>query len=153
MIPRLLTGLVVVASVLFVACAPYPEHRPHKAKPGAKPNPAAVAPAEQAQRDAEQAALKKTEEANQNQVDPAAQAPALPGETPAAPPSNVTKPEPKRVDYPTAKRVPGREGIVLSPYNNKEVSVRNEDGTLIPSGKLVNDPTYQPSEKKYFRVP
>jgi hypothetical protein len=37
---------------------------------------------------------------------------------------------------------------LVSAYNNKLVDVRD-----IPSGTLVQDPTYPASEKKYFRVP
>jgi hypothetical protein len=51
-------------------------------------------------------------------------------------------------DYAFANPVPGKEGFVFSPYNNKLVDVRD-----IPSGTLVQDPTYPASEKKYFRVP
>ena len=58
------------------------------------------------------------------------------------------KPVEKRGDYTFANPVPGKEGFVFSPYNNKLVDVRD-----IPSGTLVQDPTYPASEKKYFRVP
>ena len=51
-------------------------------------------------------------------------------------------------NYPFANKVPGKEGFVFSPYNNKVVDVRG-----IPTGTLVADPTYAASEKKYFRVP
>ena len=47
-----------------------------------------------------------------------------------------------------ARAVPGKEGFVFSPYNNKVIDVRD-----IPSGTLVQDPTYPAAEKKYFRVP
>ena len=57
----------------------------------------------------------------------------------------TTKP---KADYSFANPVPGKEGFVFSPYNNKLVDVRD-----IPSGTLVQDPTYPASEKKYFRVP
>lgn len=57
-------------------------------------------------------------------------------------------PEQKTGDYAFANPVPGKEGFVFSPYNNKLVDVRD-----IPSGTLVMDPTYPASEKKYFRVP
>jgi hypothetical protein len=62
-----------------------------------------------------------------------------------------TTPKPpgrKPGDYPFANPVPGKEGFVFSPYNNKLVDVRD-----IPSGQLVRDPTYAVSEKKFFRVP
>ncbi len=63
--------------------------------------------------------------------------------------STTTKPaEPKRTDYDFANPVPGKEGFVFSPFNNKLVDVRD-----IPSGTLVQDPTYPAAEKKYFRVP
>ena len=61
--------------------------------------------------------------------------------------SPSTKPKPKN-DYAFANPVPGKDGFVFSPYNNKLVDVRD-----IPSGTLVQDPTYPASEKKYFRVP
>ena len=62
-------------------------------------------------------------------------------------PPPTTEPA-QRTDYAFATPVPGKEGFVFSPYNNKVVDVRD-----IPSGTLVQDPTYPPSEKKYFRVP
>lgn len=58
------------------------------------------------------------------------------------------KPAQKKGDYAFANPVPGKDGFVFSPYNNKLVDVRD-----IPSGTLVQDPTYPASEKKYFRVP
>ena len=61
------------------------------------------------------------------------------------PDETVVKP---RGDYAFANPVPGKEGFVFSPYNQKLVDVRD-----IPSGTLVQDPTYTASEKKYFRVP
>ncbi len=67
------------------------------------------------------------------------------GEETITPPD---KPLEKRGDYAFANPVPGKEGFVFSPYNNKLVDVRD-----IPSGTLVQDPTYPASEKKYFRVP
>jgi hypothetical protein len=56
--------------------------------------------------------------------------------------------EQPRSDYPFANKVPNKEGFVFSPYNSRVVDVRD-----IPSGTLVQDPTYPASEKKYFRVP
>lgn len=49
---------------------------------------------------------------------------------------------------PVANLVPGKDGMVISPYSNKLVDVRG-----IPGGTLVADPTFPASEKKYFRVP
>jgi len=51
-------------------------------------------------------------------------------------------------DYPFAKKIPGKAGFVFSPYNSQPIDVRD-----IPTGTLVQDPTYPASEKKYFRVP
>jgi hypothetical protein len=50
--------------------------------------------------------------------------------------------------YDFATPIPDSPGFVISPFNGKKVDVRE-----IPSGTLVQDPTYPPSEKKYFRVP
>jgi hypothetical protein len=49
---------------------------------------------------------------------------------------------------PEASPVPNQPGFVFSPHNGKIVDVRN-----IPSGTLVADPMYPPTEKKHFRVP
>ena len=51
-------------------------------------------------------------------------------------------------DIPVARPVPGKPGMVFSPFNNKVIDVKG-----IPSGRLVADPTYPASEKKHFRVP
>lgn len=51
-------------------------------------------------------------------------------------------------DYPVATWVPDRPGFVISPHSQKVVDVRN-----IPSGTIVADPRFPPSEKKFFRVP
>jgi hypothetical protein len=48
----------------------------------------------------------------------------------------------------TASKVQGKPGFVFSPHNNKVVDVRD-----IPSGTLVQDPTYPAADRKYFRVP
>ena len=56
--------------------------------------------------------------------------------------------EEKRSDFAFANKVPGKDGFVFSPYNNKIVDVRE-----IPSGTLVQDPTYTGDGKGYFRVP
>ncbi|MEP2776823.1 MAG: hypothetical protein ABJQ29_11555 [Luteolibacter sp.] len=71
-----------------------------------------------------------------------------PKEKPKDTTTTTDKPAQKKGDYAFANPVPGKEGFVFSPYNNKLVDVRD-----IPSGTLVQDPTYPASEKKYFRVP
>ena len=50
--------------------------------------------------------------------------------------------------YPTAVVIPGRPGMVFSPYNNQIV-----DLTGIAPGTLVADPQYPEAEKKHFRAP
>lgn len=50
--------------------------------------------------------------------------------------------------YPRATPAPGQPGFVYSPFNNQIIDVRD-----LPPGTLVADPSYPPSEKKYFRVP
>lgn len=72
----------------------------------------------------------------------------VPKEKPEGETTAPNKPVEKRGDYAFANPVPGKEGFVFSPYNNKVVDVRD-----IPSGTLVQDPTYPAAEKKYFRVP
>jgi len=150
MISRLFASLVAVASVLLVACSPYPEHSSQRARVGAKPTAAQL---EQAKLQAQQVEEKRVEEEKQMQAQAEQAAPELPKDQAVRAPERSKLPEPKRFDYPTAKKVPGKEGVVLSPYNNMQVSIRNEDGTLIPSHTLVSDPTYPASEKKRFFVP
>jgi hypothetical protein len=76
----------------------------------------------------------------------------IPKEKPEETETTIDKPdktdEKPRSDYAFANPVPGKEGFVFSPYNNKLIDVRG-----IASGTLVQDPTYPASEKKYFRVP
>lgn len=68
--------------------------------------------------------------------------------TPDREPTMPKPTETKTKDYAFATPVPGKDGFVFSPYNQKLVDVRD-----IPSGTLVQDPTYPAAEKKYFRVP
>jgi hypothetical protein len=144
---RLLTGFTALACVFMASCHPYNE------KPGKKPTKGP----EKTQPTAEEIKKKKDEEARKKAED----ALKKPGEeanvTTERGPADVTVPgqqttsppvEQKRTDYAFANKVPGKEGFVFSPYNNKVVDVRD-----IPSGTLVQDPTYPPAEKKYFRVP
>jgi hypothetical protein len=88
----------------------------------------------------QEAEKKLTENAPEQKTEPAS--------NPDATPESKPKPKVEKKDYPFANPVPGKEGFVFSPYNNKVVDVRD-----IPSGQLVQDPTYPQSDKKYFRVP
>jgi len=80
----------------------------------------------------------------------------LPPSRPTVPepePSPDLKPEPPVVKpapspRPTAIPVPGKDGFVFSPYNNRVIDVKG-----FAPGTLVADPTYPMSERKFFRVP
>ena len=68
-------------------------------------------------------------------------------------PAPAPEPEPPVVKPPSGPRpvaipVPGKDGFVFSPYNNKVIDVKG-----FRSGALVADPTYPMSERKFFRVP
>lgn len=154
---RLSTGIAALLCVLMASCYPVDENGNRK-KATRKPQQTAAEEAkkkeEEARKKAEEEMKKKKEEAekkaNEGQV-------GNDGGTGATPPTGggttgggpVEPPvEQKRTDYAFATKVPGKEGFVFSPYNNRVVDVRD-----IPSGTLVQDPTYPASEKKYFRVP
>lgn len=84
-----------------------------------------------------------------------AEPPKMPEPLPHSDPAEISdkipplpKEDPKPSTYPTAKPVPGKPGRVISPFNSLEIDVEG-----IESGKLVSDPTYPTSAKKYFRVP
>ncbi|MEI7908031.1 MAG: hypothetical protein WCK77_00215 [Verrucomicrobiota bacterium] len=154
MILRILSGLVAVASVLLVSCSPYQEHPKRGPKTGTKPAQLTAAQTEQAKRDAQQAEIKRAEDEKRMQAQAEQQAPDLTREPTDAPPETGNKPEPtKPLDYEYAKNAPGKDGFVLSPYNNKIIDVHDDAGKKRPRGTLVSDPTYPASEKKYFRVP
>lgn len=80
-----------------------------------------------------------------------------PDPEPAPAPAPDLKPEPEPsppvVKPPSGPRpvaipVPGKDGFVFSPYNNKVIDVKG-----FAPGALVADPTYPMSERKFFRVP
>lgn len=149
---RLLGGLAAIICVSLASCHPYNENAGKK-KPvkGAEK----TLTAEEQAKLKEQEAKKKAEEEKKKAEEKAkqtAEGTTGTGETTTQGGTTTTTPgtkpeEPKR-DYATADKVPGKEGFVISPYNNKVVDVRD-----IPSGTLVADPTFPQSEKKYFRVP
>jgi hypothetical protein len=160
------TGLVAITCGLLASCYPYKEN-PRKKKPRKPQTEQTTLTAEEkakqeqaaAAKKAEEEAKKKAEEAKQqagNVIPNPAPNPGQPkpapnlGEATQGAPENISPPpQPKpRSEYVYANKVPGREGFVFSPYNNKVIDVRG-----YTSGQLVMDPTYPPSEKKYFRVP
>lgn len=145
---RTSTAFAVLGCVVLASCYPYNENRYRK--PDGNQRKTTVTSAEQQkiqqQRDEMKAkdeqkkeTAEKPPETNTTNTAPAN--PTTPAETPKPPA------EEKR-DYAYANKVPGKEGFVFSPYNNKIVDVRD-----IPSGTLVQDPTYTGNGKGYFRVP
>ncbi len=141
---RLCTGLAAIVCMSLASCYPVYENPKHKKTTPAAPNKTAPTQEQlklQQQEEAKQAA----EEALKEQANSASAG----SSGNVTPPSEGLKPtKPKQNDFAFANKVPGKEGFVFSPYNNKVVDVRD-----IPSGTLVQDPTYPASEKKYFRVP
>lgn len=145
MTPRLTTGFIAIGCVLMASCYPYNENsqKPVKKTP---PGQTVTSPEQQKIKD-ERAQMKKQEElAKKDEIKPTPDS----STSPATGETNTT-PKPaaqEKRDYGVANKVPGKEGFVFSPYNNKVVDVRD-----IPSGTLVQDPTYPAADKKYFRVP
>ncbi len=143
---RLNTGLAAIVCMSMASCYPYVEN-PRKRNTRKAP-PKTEQTAEQIKQKRIADEKKKAAEEAMKKTDTTSNAPT---ENPGTvnPPTESPKPtEQKRSDYAFANKVPGKEGFVFSPYNNKVVDVRD-----IPSGTLVQDPTYPAAEKKYFRVP
>ncbi len=139
---RFFKGFTVLGCLFLASCYPYNEHPSYKkGQRGVLPTPPTAEELQlkkkEEERKKQEEVLKKTEE--ETTVN-------LPEKRPEEE-IKPTIPE-KRSDYAIANKVPGKDGFVFSPYNNKVVDVRD-----IPSGTLVQDPTYPPAEKKYFRVP
>lgn len=139
------SGFAAALCVLLASCYPYQENQQQK-----KPTqPTKELTAEEAKLKEQEELKKKQEEAlKQTQTNPGDANQTTPPDNSTQQPTTTPPVEPKRNDYAFANKVPGKEGFVFSPYNNKVVDVRD-----IPSGTLVQDPTYPASEKKYFRVP
>jgi hypothetical protein len=143
----LASGTAAALCLVLASCYPYQEN-PKNKKANQPPQPTPLTQQEKAKQEEEKKRKQQEEELKQQQ----SATPSTPAETPPqnTTPSETPKPpvEEKRADYAFANKVPGKDGFVFSPYNNKVVDVRD-----IPSGTLVQDPTYPASEKKYFRVP
>jgi hypothetical protein len=149
MISRISIGFAALGCVLLASCYPYDEHAAHRKTATPKPADKTITSAEQQKLKEQREQLKQQEELKKTQ-EQTATTPAQENTTsPSIPSNEAPKPpaEPKR-DFAFANKVPGKDGFVFSPYNNKVVDVRD-----IPSGTLVQDPTYPPADKKYFRVP
>lgn len=136
---RIFSALAATAVITLSSCTVVPDPPANNAQK----KPDATLSDEEQQKIAEQREKKKKEA-----EEAIKQKPADPGDIANNPDANRPKPTPPRTDIPTAQPVPGKEGYVFSPYNQKIVDVRE-----IPSGTRVADPTYPPSEKKHFRVP
>ena len=136
---KLLLSLPLVGCFAFVSC--YPVHEGPR-KPS-KPNGDETVTSEDQQNLQEQRDRMKERDEQKLEED-TAEMKKLDADTTTTTPKEDTK----KGDYAFATPVPGKEGFVFSPYNNKLVDVRD-----IPSGTLVQDPTYPVAEKKYFRVP
>ena len=146
---RFSTSIAALACVLIASCYPYNENQQKKqpTKPAQKTVTSPEQQRIQEQRDqmkAQEEQMKK-EAAEKTNTDTTGTTPGGTGGTVPPPKPPV---EEKRTDYAFASKVPGKEGFVFSPYNNKIVDVRD-----IPSGTLVQDPTYTGAGKGYFRVP
>ena len=139
---RLSSGLAALGGVLLASCTPYQETPPPDKTP-ATPETTATTPDPLKLKEQEELKKKEAEELAKNKA----------AENPTTTTQPTTEKQPKapteaKRDYAFANKVPGKDGFVFSPYNNKVVDVRD-----IPSGTLVQDPTYPAVEKKYFRVP
>lgn len=142
---RLPALIVCSCCALLSSCTPYNENQDKK--PTQKPAPKTVTSPEQQKIKEQRDALKEkqaTQKQDEVKTTPEVTGPpTTPGSLPPTPPV-----EEKRQEYKFANKVPGKDGFVFSPYNNKIVDV-----TGIPSGTLVQDPTYTGAGKGYFRVP
>jgi hypothetical protein len=166
---RLTSSIAALGCALLASCYPVDESAANNKKPIAKQtatDKTIMSPEQQKiqdKRDAMKAAekAKKKKERKESEVDTREDLPSKETstndntESKPSEASDMPKPkdpkeikEPKRPSYPVASKIPGKEGYVFSPYNNKQIDVRD-----MPSGQLVQDPTYTGNGKGYFRVP
>ncbi len=145
---RLSAFIACFSAALFASCTPYNENQGKK--PTQKPAEKTVSSPEQQKLQAQRDAMKEKEKQATKTEDEVKPTPteAAGGTTPPSNPTPTPPVEEKRQEYKFANKVPGKDGFVFSPYNNKVVDVRD-----IPSGTLVQDPTYTGAGKGYFRVP
>lgn len=136
---KLLSILPLVGCFTFVSCYPLPD-KPRTEGPPKKDE--TVTSEDQQKIQDQRDRMKEEKEQAEQTADIPKEKPISGTTTPPDKPASGPR------DYAFANPVPGKEGFVFSPYNNKLVDVRD-----IPSGTLVQDPTYPASEKKYFRVP
>jgi len=139
------TTIAAFACMILVSCYPYNETQ-NRRKTGKPPQKSITSP-EQQKIQGERDKLKAKQELKTKE-ELAETPPSTANDTETKPELPKPQGEEKRTDYAFANKVPGKEGFVFSPYNNKIVDVRD-----IPSGTLVQDPTYTGAGKGYFRVP
>lgn len=151
---RIASVISVALCALLASCYPYDEGSNRKKT---KKSSATTTAAAEAEKKAEEQKLKEQQAAQTPPTDGAAvtettDSSIKPSDSPTTAPATSPTVKPttavKKPEYSYASKVPGKDGFVFSPYNNKVVDVRD-----IPSGTLVQDPTYPAAEKKYFRVP
>jgi len=136
MTSRILHALPALATLTLFSCYPYPEPPPHHQRPGRETT---VTDAEQQKIKDQRDRMRDAQERDRD---------AMTDGTTTDPGTTPRPAEKKPTNVPTAQPVPGKDGFVFSPFNNKVIDVRD-----MPSGTLVADPTYPASEKKHFRVP
>lgn len=137
------TVFAALGCVLLASCYPYDESKNKRQPP--KQTQKTLTAAEQQKLKEQRERMKEKEDLANKEMPPA------PGtETPPTTLGETVTPPTveKRSEYPVAMKAPGKEGYVLSPFNNKLIDVKG-----MPSGQLVSDPTYPESAKKFFRVP
>ncbi len=142
---KFLFSLPLVGCLAFASCYPLPD-KPRKPAPPKKDQ--TITSVEQQKIQAQRELKEKEEKEKKEKEEMLTEVPDKPVEKRGEEKTLPDKPVEKRGEYAFANPVPGKEGFVFSPYNNKLVDVRD-----IPSGTLVQDPTYPAAEKKYFRVP
>lgn len=142
---RLPAVIAAIGCVLFASCSPYNENQDKKATKTKQEQKTISSPDQQKikkQRDE----MKEKQAASTTEL-PTTSDTTKP-ETSTETTTTIKPAEEKRPEWKFANKVPGKDGYVFSPYNNKVVDVKG-----IPSGTLVQDPTYTGEGKGYFRVP
>ncbi len=145
---RLSTCFVALGCALLASCYPYNEN-PQKKQSNQPPKKTLTAEEQQKVKEQRELAKKEAKTNKEEELKTTPEANSGNGPTPSTSPGiESPKPAVEKREYSYANKVPGKDGFVFSPYNNKVVDVRD-----IPSGTLVQDPTYPAADKKYFRVP
>ncbi len=136
---RFLIGSATLGSILLASCYPFEE----RGRP-----PTGPVPPEQTVTSPTQQQVQQQRERMRERSEKPPSAPTRRDALEDTPAPAPKPPAEEKRDFDFAAPVPGKPGFVFSPFNQKIVDVRD-----IPSGTLVQDPTYPASEKKYFRVP